>query len=1015
MKRPRRPAKKQTTLLKDKTYLAFGAIVVEASKSNTTHHKYLAEAQKIASKTAEDRLFDILVILSKKHIALGDDMPQVICFMEFIALFLNNIEKEHQTMFHTTFGKEAEMHGLMKNMLRFLMEISCAECSDTRKLSLQFINIILNNMGDRSIDDDMFDDLTKCVLERAQDVKNKIRAEAIHTGKRLQNPHNQDDLICKTYKYHLKSDPSVVVRKAVLENIGYSQFTREAIISRIMDVDEGVRLLAFERILQMPLRSIKLAQRHKLLFIGFQDGSDKIKNFIEKTLLPSWLNQSDKSVVYLIDTIRHDTTDKKKEENDTVIENVLNVLFKLLPLQELYNDLNLDDEKRISPLEKLSPQRLIYWRSFVQYLISNGSEIGADVDLILPTLTDLVDLICSYDEYWEPTMAAQNPTNEQKLDQLDYNVGKLEFLRMIELHDCLGDEVGRHKLNNYLLHNALHAKNMIEAHYNIIIKILHKTCLSFMGWHTELLNVINDIYEVPVTSEVPAKQQAPSVEKSHEIDVKKANLKIEIIELETCREEALNEKNYTKAKECDDKLAVVRKQLDELHAGTIIMAPLEDCHVDEPERITTDNPEDLTKILMILYSMLSLGDYKPTPEMNILFQDVVQPNLSSNDSEVEYWAMCCAGAYCIHDLNLARTCFPIFFTKMFADAPMIPTHQMSSYTDAISAATAVTVNEPHSIPDVALKIVFDMILAHSVESFEVQDNNEDSSQGTNLSSRRGRRLFLMDLEEQEGEAEGSIVDKTCSQPGANLNATPGISVSAAFIDIIMKLLQECEVHSTRLIVVQGLIKLFLNNKITSDKIVAHLLLMYHHPEMDLYENNDIRQHIVLLFSAMGYGDAGGPDALINALMPAVMIWYEAPSSSPLKHIECFNMLKLVIALTHSNRDDNECIHNQLALILCDGLKRIRKNEELELDLSKALSLCDINAEGQLKLDLTPCISELLATISNKVASKYLRQALANIEMGMVQVDQTQESRKSACASPLSNDKENISNDNESQE
>ncbi|XP_026461190.1 condensin complex subunit 3-like [Ctenocephalides felis] len=949
MKRPRRPAKKQTTLLKDKTYLAFGAIVVEASKSNTTHHKYLAETQKIASKTAEDRLFNILVILSKKHIALGDDMPQN-----------------------------------------------------------------LNNMGDRSIDDEMFDGLTKCVLERAQDVKNKIRAEAIHTGKRLQNPHNQDDLICKTYKYHLKSDPSVVVRKAVLENIGYSQFTREAIISRIMDVDEGVRMLAFERILQMPLRSIKLAQRHKLLFIGFQDSSDKIKNFIEKTLLPSWLNQSDKSVVYLIDTIRHDTTDKKKEENDTVIENVLNVLFKLLPLQELYNDLNLDDEKRILPLEKLSPQRLIYWRSFVQYLISNGSEIGADVDLILPTLTDLVDLICRYDEYWEPTMVPQNPTNEQKLDQLDYNVGKLEFLRMIELHDCLGDEVGRHKLNNYLLHNALHAKNMIEAHYNIIIKILHKTCLSFMGWHTELLNVINDIYEVPVTSEVPAKQQAPSLEKSHEIDVKKANLKIEIIELETCREEALNEKNYTKAKECDDKLAVVRKQLDELHAGTIIIAPLEDCHVDEPERITTDNPEVLTKVLMIFYSMLSLGDYKPTPEMYILFQDVVQPNLSSNDSEVEYWAMCCAGAYCIHDLNLARTCFPIFFTKMFADAPMIPTHQMSSYTDAISAATAVTVNEPHSIPDVALKIVFDMILAHSVESFEVQDNNEDSSQGTNLSSRRGRRLFLMDLEEQE-EAEGSIVDKTCSQPGANLNATPGISVSAAFIDIIMKLLQECEVHSTRLIVVQGLIKLFLNNKITSDKIVAHLLLMYHHPEMDLYENNDIRQHIVLLFSAMGYGDAGGPDALINALMPAVMIWYEAPSSSPLKHIECFNMLKLVIALTHSNRDDNECIHNQLALILCDGLKRIRKNEELELDLSKALSLCDINAEGQLKLDLTPCISELLATISNKVASKYLRQALANIEMGMVQVDQTQESRKSACASPLSNDKENISNDNESQE
>lgn len=68
----------------------------------------------------------------------------------------------------------------------------------------------------------------------------------------------------------------------------------------------------------------------------------------------------------------------------------------------------------------------------------------------------------------------------------------------------------------------------------------------------------------------------------------------------------------------------------------------------------------------------------------------------------------------------------------------------------------------------------------------------------------------------------------------------------------MKLLHESQLHSTRLIVVQGLIKMFLLDKITSDKILAHLLLLYHHPEMDMFENNDIRQHIALVRFAISY-------------------------------------------------------------------------------------------------------------------------------------------------------------------
>lgn len=81
---------------------------------------------------------------------------------------------------------------------------------------------------------------------------------------------------------------------------------------------------------------------------------------------------------------------------------------------------------------------------------------------------------------------------------------------------------------------------------------------------------------------------------------------------------------------------------------------------------------------------------------------------------------------------------------------------------------------------------------------------------------------------------------------------------------------------------------------------------------------------------MGSGSAGGATALINAIIPALLIWHEAPSSSPLKYIDCLNILKLIIALTSGNTTDSYCIHNDVALKLCFAFKRFHKDEELEV-------------------------------------------------------------------------------------
>lgn len=68
----------------------------------------------------------------------------------------------------------------------------------------------------------------------------------------------------------------------------------------------------------------------------------------------------------------------------------------------------------------LTAHLIIYWHRFAAFIIKNN--IDYKIDLIIPTLGNFVSLIQDYDKFWASTMALDNPTDEQKLDQLDYNM-----------------------------------------------------------------------------------------------------------------------------------------------------------------------------------------------------------------------------------------------------------------------------------------------------------------------------------------------------------------------------------------------------------------------------------------------------------------------------------------------------------------------------------------------------------------------------------------------------------------
>lgn len=89
--------------------------------------------------------------------------------MEFIALLLNKLDVAG------TSKRTDNMNELIKNMIFFLVDISQTDCTDTRKLSMQFIGIIIESMRGKPLDDDVFEVLVGCVLDRSADVSSKVR------------------------------------------------------------------------------------------------------------------------------------------------------------------------------------------------------------------------------------------------------------------------------------------------------------------------------------------------------------------------------------------------------------------------------------------------------------------------------------------------------------------------------------------------------------------------------------------------------------------------------------------------------------------------------------------------------------------------------------------------------------------------------------------------------------------------------------------------------------------------
>lgn len=188
--------------------------------------------------------------------------------------------------------------------------------------------MILNALGqEATLDDGICDNIMKYMMDRLVDMSASVRVQATLALQRLQVPDNPHDPVLRCYQYHLCSDPSPKVRKAIISCMGRNYQTIPYILDRLWDIDEKVRRHTYVHMSTYPVRSYKVSQRMILLEQGLNDRSESVSSVVKNIMLKQWIEAYKKDYVALIAALKLDSDEKEINRFRQIAQQTLQELF----------------------------------------------------------------------------------------------------------------------------------------------------------------------------------------------------------------------------------------------------------------------------------------------------------------------------------------------------------------------------------------------------------------------------------------------------------------------------------------------------------------------------------------------------------------------------------------------------------------------------------------------------------------------------------------------------------------
>ncbi|XP_054016614.1 condensin complex subunit 3-like [Hylaeus anthracinus] len=743
--------------MRRKLIVAMKEIFYNVQFNRNSHKNNLKRLRKYYEQSELSNFWEIFVSCFKLPLTNGQHHRHIEYTLEFVAKFAASL--------YTITDDESQesVCPFLVKLFDFLLNNHSVKEMAVRYRICQFLNILLFSMGDQAfIDDALCDKITISMMDRLIDKSPKVRAQAIAALHRLQDPMDDQCPIIKMYMFHASKDPKSEVRKAALMYMGKNQRTLQVALRRTRDVNEGVRKMAYEFISKITVRSLSITQRDRLLNDGLKDRSEIVKKCVENVLLPSWLRHYDGDFINLVRAL-------DAEIGTDVSVLALETLFKRSALNTLIEQLPINKETKLIPLDKLTTENVLYWRCLLKYLYQN--EYTEELEQVVPELSTF----CTYISDFLRSMS----TNQSEI--WVNHMQKFILLQLFEITTTydLSDELGRKKLKELICNNLLSNYWSVKI-IGCTVTHLQKVIPDVNSRIDTLAHIISDI-RLPLKE--PSQVTQISEYQLDELNVQKARLKVKLLVLKDEEYEAIQAGQFLKADSLQKEINALNQEIIKLS----VPPPPPATPVEEIKE--KDDPETMIKCLSIICTMMQpINSLTPTLRglMQIGFDSLEHP-----DDNVRVLAIKVIGINCILDKELAKKHLLTLFLQFSLE------------------------QQNQEIWIVTLKGIFDLLLVYGLEYFDILVNRNEPMNRTEKS--HSVRLYS----DADREVSLSSTQRIDEIGGNNCN----------FIQVLVGLLDNAN-EEVRTVAGEGIAKLLLHRRINSSTLLSRLIILCYNPVND---------------------------------------------------------------------------------------------------------------------------------------------------------------------------------------
>ncbi|XP_078799572.1 condensin complex subunit 3-like isoform X1 [Oryzias latipes] len=844
--------------------------------------------------------------------------PAVENVIEFVAKFATSFQSPPKPEGEDQQNEEEEEeeedeeddHPFLSFIFNFLLESHKANSHAVRFRACQLINKLLGSMSENAqIDDDLFDRIHQAMLIRVTDKFPNVRIQAALAMTRLQQPKDPDCPTINAYMLILENDTNAEVRRAVLSCIAMSPRTLPKVLKRTRDIKDNVRKLAYQVLAdKVHIKALSIAQRVSLLQQGLHDTSEAVREVVCSRLLPAWLLRLDGDVIELLH--RLDVENCADAAMDT-----LKAIFKSMPAEELLQNREGLDNRKVIPIDSLTCENVLYWRALCEFIKDKGDDGEEMLEQVLPDAAAYAEYLCGY------LKAVPLLTEEQRGDfnQLELVMTK-EFIsqQLIHLIRCLdtNEEGGRKRVLAVL-------QDMMA---------LPQTPSSLISLLTEkLLSLIPDDHRrIQTVAEIISDLREPIMEPNRAVDenesrrqqVKLAEVKVQILEAKQTLEDCIAAQEFSRAaelKESITRLEESRNQiLQDIAEGS---QP-----TDKEPRAEKNDPETLLRCLTMCAELMKQMNIKTRigPTISALMSSLILPSIANAHPAVRNMAVVCLGTCTLHSKELAKTHMVL----------LLQISQLDEVKIRISA----------------LRAVVDLLLLFGFQLF----SDTASAQPSQSPEKQ---------EEEAGPAEKGDAPEDTTQS----------------ILVMLSELLDSEVSDLRTEAAEGLAKLMYTGRISSAKMLTRLVLLWYNPVTEddtrlrhclgvffqLYARESrVHQEVV--------EECFLPTVrtLLNA--PATSPLAEVDINNVVELL--VELTRPSALIKPSSNTEEVCVHDYLAVRLCGEMLKDPTAPEVRL-YAKTLSNLELSRDSTVREDLLTLLQQLVQTVKDRICLRALEKMM----------------------------------------